>query len=432
MIHHLPGSTPASATATSVESPESVRLFDRSWSSPKAHRGTTHRSASPEETWETIAPHLRDFGITRVADITGIDRIGIPVVTAIRPAGRSLSSAAGKGFTLAAASVSAAMEGIEMHRWEEERSVGFDGSLGDLRADGRLVPDLSAHLTADSLFHDDLAQHWSPIRSLGDDQEWWVPSATIDHPDRHPLEAWSCFTRGTNGLASGNTLLEAITSGILEVIERDAFACAMARSGSLHRLPRVDLDTIDDAVIGELVATLQAADVVPILYDCTSDVDLPVYAAVIADQAAPQLGLFRGYGCHLDPMVAMVRALTEAAQARVLILAGARDDIFRASRSLATRPDAADGTQPFLDAEAIPAVRRTDQSTDSFHGDLAVITSCLAAVGLDLQLVHRYTRPDDVVESVRVVVPGAEGYRFSYYRPGPRARAAMPDLEVVA
>jgi ribosomal protein S12 methylthiotransferase accessory factor YcaO len=56
----------------------------------KGFASGTHRLVAPEVTLERIAPHLLRFGITRCADITGLDRIGIPVYVAVRPQGRVL------------------------------------------------------------------------------------------------------------------------------------------------------------------------------------------------------------------------------------------------------------------------------------------------------------------------------------------------------
>ena len=85
---------------------------------PKRFRLGTHRVRPPEETWEALRGVLPRVGITRVADVTGLDRIGIPVWQAVRPASRSLSVSQGKGATPAAARASAVMESIEL--WHAE------------------------------------------------------------------------------------------------------------------------------------------------------------------------------------------------------------------------------------------------------------------------------------------------------------------------
>src|SRR5690242_2091930 len=79
----------------------------------------THRVCTPEETWRRIQPALAAAGVTRVADVTGLDHLGIPVFQAIRPASRNLSVSQGKGLSAAAARVSAAMEALEL--WHAER-----------------------------------------------------------------------------------------------------------------------------------------------------------------------------------------------------------------------------------------------------------------------------------------------------------------------
>jgi ribosomal protein S12 methylthiotransferase accessory factor YcaO len=69
----------------------------------------THRACSPAETWERIRPHFAATGLTRNADITGLDRIGIPVTLAFRPDAPTMANSTGKGLTLEAALVSGAM-----------------------------------------------------------------------------------------------------------------------------------------------------------------------------------------------------------------------------------------------------------------------------------------------------------------------------------
>src|SRR5436309_1928919 len=78
----------------------------------------THRSRDPQETVDGVRPHFGELGITRVANVTGLDRIGIPVVMVVRPNSRSLSVSQGKGLTLAAARASGIMESLESHHAE--------------------------------------------------------------------------------------------------------------------------------------------------------------------------------------------------------------------------------------------------------------------------------------------------------------------------
>ena len=51
----------------------------------KAYNNETQRAVPLEETLARIEPKVPAAGITRVADITNLDRIGIPVFSCIRP-----------------------------------------------------------------------------------------------------------------------------------------------------------------------------------------------------------------------------------------------------------------------------------------------------------------------------------------------------------
>ena len=84
----------------------------------KAYRSGTHRDRSPEETIERGMRLASAFGITRIANLTGLDRIGLPVVMVCRPNARSSAVFHGKGIDLAAAKASGIMEAIET--WHAE------------------------------------------------------------------------------------------------------------------------------------------------------------------------------------------------------------------------------------------------------------------------------------------------------------------------
>src|SRR6185369_13474975 len=90
-----------------------LRFHDQVLDAPTRLRDGTHRAASLDETWRRFAPAARKAGITRIADLTGLDTLGVPVFAAVRPMGKSLSTQQGKGISAAAARVSALMESLE-------------------------------------------------------------------------------------------------------------------------------------------------------------------------------------------------------------------------------------------------------------------------------------------------------------------------------
>ena len=392
----------------------------------KLYLGTTQRACAPEETLARIEPLLPLAGITRCADITGLDRLGIPVTLAVRPNARLIVGATGKGSTVVQAKVSGLMEALEVHHAEfaERAPLGrIVASYSDLFADGAdLVPTAQLPIARHGSFDAEWPLSWAWGFDLVRQTETPVPFLYV-HVARDFLPndiarlPYSQFIAGSNGLASGNTLLEAIAAGLYEVIERDGIAvwdCAQ-RSG---RSPRaVNLDRVDSVAIAELTDRCTRAGLELIVTDLTTDIGVPTYAAVLVDNSGQ--GFTQpagGFGTHLDPEVALVRAITEAAQSRVVIIAGSRDDVFAADR-FRHRPALAPPSGP-------PAVQRESLATRTFQGDLRTVLGLLSRQGMDRVVVTDLRQDPFDLDVVKVWVPGLEEYCLvTQYQPGERAAA---------
>lgn len=360
----------------------------------------THRTATLDATWARFAPRMRTAGITRLADLTGLDTLGIPVFAAIRPMGRSLSTQQGKGLTPLAAKVSALMESLET--WTAERVAApiVRGSYRQHRGravDIRKLPRPRGRLDPDA------ARAWVAGWDLAADREALVPleAVTLDTTfTRVPT-----FDISSNGLASGNVLVEACVHGLCEVYERDAEA-AWRRAGGDRRIV---LDSIADLACRALIARIVAAGARVFLWDLGGDTGVPaIGAAIMEDPREPAwrtLGFYQGFGAHLLPEVAMARALTEAAQTRLTYIAGARDDFFPADYERATDPElmadlwsrlAAPCAEP-VDAAELPRI--TARSLG--HAlELLVERARGPVIAVDL------THPGLRVPVVKILVPG--------------------------
>ena len=184
-------------------------------------------------------------------------------------------------------------------------------------------------------------------------------------------------------------------------------------------------------MVRELLARLDAAGVSPLLFDCRTDTEVPVYMAYLYDRLVRHIGMFRGYGAHLDPQIAMVRALTEAAQGRLVYIAGSRDDMFRRPFLRLKQGDHRAAIALLEDLpEVIDAGDTPSEATPSFEGDVQRLLGKLRAAGIGNVVVFDLSRPEEPVAVVRVVAPGLEGYVFDYYTPGPRARAFLEGIPV--
>lgn len=381
----------------------------------------THRTVAPEETLARVREVAPKVGLTRLADITGLDRIGIPTVVGYRPNAPTLAVSGGKGFTTAAAMVSAGMEAIEIWHAENIPCSVFYESFDTLsRADLTMARD-SLPLTRHSLFDPSRPEPWVWGWDLLRERQVAVPCACVDMGGSGLPEGrrWMPFAAGSNGLAGGNHLLEAITAALLELAERDAVACCHMVDGGFGS--RVDLGTVGDPLVRSLIDRFDAADVDAFLFDSTVDTQIPTYTALVADRLDASLGMYRGYGAHLDPSIAMVRALTEAAQSRLLLIAGSRDDYFSRDQKM-NRLFSAKRHQGL---ESVPctadANHHVNGATSSFECDLSVLLERFTAAGLQSVIVVDLTHPDIGIPVARVLVPGLEGYLFDHYQPGKRA-----------
>ena len=177
----------------------------------KAYRLGTHRTTSPEETLDRARPHLRAMGITRIANVTGLDDIGIPVVMVVRPNSRSISVSQGKGSELAAAKASGVMEAIETYHAEHITLPLKFASFQELDEDHPMIDVSRLPFSVENGYRDDRALLWIEGRNMMDDRPLWLPHELVHTDYTLPQPTGSgCFTANTNGLASGNHILEAI------------------------------------------------------------------------------------------------------------------------------------------------------------------------------------------------------------------------------
>jgi len=392
----------------------------------------THRVSSPEETRARVLPLLAPLGITRVANVTGLDVIGIPVVAVYRPNSRSLSVAQGKGTTLAAAEVSGIMEALEFFHAENVSEPLLFGSYEQLRYGQELAPPAWLPKNEVGRFSPDFKLPWIRGVDLVAGEPRWVPYELVHTDFTLPLPAGSgCFPMTSNGLASGNHLWEAVSHGLAEVIERDAATLFSLLAPGERAERKVDPDSVDDPDCRALLSAYERAGVQVAIFDMTSDTGVAVFRAVIADREldpSRPLGPSTGTGCHPCREIALSRALTEAAQARLTVIAGSRDDLPRERYD-----DAADLTRLHRRRERVlgGAPRRSfldvpTFTSDSIGEDVAWQKDQLIAAGIRSVVVVDLTKPEFDVPVARVIVPELEPARdVPGWVPGPRAQAAL-------
>lgn len=409
-----------------VGEPPPIIVNGKALRAPKQFVDGTHRCVSPEETWDRIQPKLRRAGITRLADVTGLDRVGVTTYTAVRPNGRSLSNSAGKGFTRIAAKVSAAMEALEVHHAEYPQLDYRVATHDELRATAPIVERERIPLTKYSLFKSDRPEAWIRGWDLIQGCETYLPymSATLVGPPTQFPRMEMSIPMTSNGLAGGNHILEAACAALYEVIERDAVTChTHAEFIGGQKPPLVPLDSLEWPLVRELLQRFRAAGLRVVARDVTTDTDVPVYAANLFDERTRGFGVFAGWGAHLDPEIALVRALTEAAQSRVIYISGSRDDTFRLDERQVRYEDSALEVDRIMTPGLAVARHRTSESAPSFEQDLATLIEKVKRVGIRQVLLVDLSQEEFQIPVARVVVPGLEGYVGHDYIQGERAVA---------
>ncbi|MEM6665718.1 MAG: YcaO-like family protein, partial [Pseudomonadota bacterium] len=359
------------------------------------------RSMGAETYWTRLQPRLATWGITRVADITGLDRAGLPVAQAIRPLARSNAANQGKGRTLAHAAIAATLEAIETAVGEHFAP----GAVVDVTASqaGVVPACYSPHLPDEgSAIPPDETLPWLWGVDLDTLEPEPVPAALVstDYTLTSPHMS-SPLARSTTGLGAGASLADALRHAILEVIEREATGDAMATI-DFFELARFNPARDADAELAVLIDRLCADGFLIGAYR------LPVAAPFqgawvrVMEATHSPLGLpfpADGFSCRSTMGAAVRAALEEALQTRLSVIAGAREDITR--RFYPRHPP--DNLQTLRDALSapVPGGERVPRDQPAPAGSDAL--KALAGHGRRALAVPLLSDPDVPLHVVRII-----------------------------
>jgi YcaO-like protein with predicted kinase domain len=309
---------------------ESKPRLGRHQSDDIVHRLGTFRSASPGESLKAARVAAKICGISRLASVTGLDHIGLPVWMAIRPLGRSLSVSQGKGLTDTLAQVSALMEAIELFHAESFLPAGIERSIKLTARDPNFadVEALPIHTNRDLNFESPIC--WLETRSIITGKTKWIPKELIDLDTTRISDGF--FVPSSNGLASGNSRTEALLHGLSEILERDQVSHWLVVENLSPGLScrRLNLSSGLPESIERAISMIRQAGLAVAVWYAAVTMEVPCFVCAIADTSGntlyPQHAA--GYGCHISKEIALLRAITEAAQSRLTFISGTRDDLF--------------------------------------------------------------------------------------------------------
>lgn len=395
------------------------------------------RTVRPSVTIKRARRVMEAVGVTKVAEVTDLDRVGIPNFMTVRPhdAVHGISYYNGKGTTRADAHAGALMEAIERHAGERYEGPIFPSSTYNLRGDYPCVDPLEIHAPLVGGYSEDLLLEWVPGFDLLNRLPVLVPLNCVVAPYQ-PVAGEQLFFTSTNGLASGNTRLEALCHALCEVVERDAMGVALARSavrpvvGSILAEMGYSAETAADGAVPDLflkglprkaaalVRKLQRAGLGIRLRNLTSETGIPTISCTLVDSQAPPTALNAHSGCgtHPDARIALTRALTEAAQTRVTFIQGGREDLADMAPNRGASSSSADELQTAERTIAFDEI--ASHVHPSINEDVEFMLERLRRSGFGQVIVVDLTKAGIDIPVVRVIVPRAETWSFFFVHTG--------------
>jgi len=413
-----------------------------------------------EETIKTILPVSSNIGITRLADITNMDILGIPNFSAVLPGTEDyIWVYSGKGPTRMDAKASALMESIERYSSlpSGNRNKMIQGSYKEVSKVSKILHPSNVVEPMILEYDDEMIMDFLSGYDLVNNDRILIPAplALFRYSPKPPAINPFAYHH-TNGLASGNVLEEAICHSLCELIERDATSLAELNASALpynflrtmtkylsdngleidpvdgtefvdddSKYPDVDISNIDFKPISNLVKKFNDAKIPLIIKDITSPIGVPTFNASSIEWITEDYGyLAEGHGTHPDARIALLRAITEVSQTRAANIQGARDDLRKISYGNSNSDEKK--TWQFMKSKnTIQFSEIKSFIHDDILDDINFILSRLVSNGLKQVIVVDLTNPQLMIPVVRTIVPGLETFKITKAIIGKRGRESF-------
>jgi thioglycine synthase len=413
-----------------------------------------------EETIKTILPVSSNIGITRLADITNMDILGIPNFSAVLPGTEDyIWVYSGKGPTRMDAKASALMESIERYSSlpSGNRNKMIQGSYKEVSKVSKILHPSNVVEPMILEYDDEMIMDFLSGYDLVNNDRILIPAplALFRYSPKPPAINPFAYHH-TNGLASGNVLEEAICHSLCELIERDATSLAELNASALpynflrtmtkylsdngleidpvdgtefvdddSKYPDVDISNIDFKPISNLVKKFNDAKIPLIIKDITSPIGVPTFNASSIEWITEDYGyLAEGHGTHPDARIALLRAITEVSQTRAANIQGARDDLRKISYGNSNSDEKK--TWQFMKSKnTIQFSEIKSFIHDDILDDINFILSRLVSNGLKQVIVVDLTNPQIMIPVVRTIVPGLETFKVTKAIIGKRGRESF-------
>jgi ribosomal protein S12 methylthiotransferase accessory factor len=365
---------------------------------------------SPDQLLGRLLPLCRRCGITRLGDLTGLDRMGLPVVQAVRPAALSEVTALGRGLSKAEAAIGAIMESLERFFAESIAADRvFVAAADDLDIDEDLFEELVAPDRREGWRRVPLP--WTMALDVTTGAPKPVPLELVHTRYSDPPPAGDgVFLRSTTGLACHAHAHKAFLHGLFECIERDAIGRAFVTHGFFDR-HRLVASFSFGLRVERLLKIASDAGLSVALWYAPSPTKVPVIwcQTIETGPAEPVLALpTEGYGAGANLERAIANALLEALVTRASAISGTRDDLTAQHYRTGSSVSVARARDLILHvpSDAIVAPIETSDAVS-----LDALVERVVAAGLGPVLAVPVGSDDETgVECVRTVLPRARPF----------------------
>jgi YcaO-like protein with predicted kinase domain len=368
-------------------------------------RASGWRRYEPSELLPIVECEARRLGATRPSDLSGLDSLKTPCWQVVRPEALDIpgnvTTLTGKGWTRDQALLGAYMEFLERH-WAENSSIAIE--IAKPSQLERHVPLSVMPLPAHIADPGDVPLAWVRGQTL-EGNLIWVPAHEVLCPFQPPQGSFNPAIWRSTGLASGAHITEAVFHGLVEVIERDAFAVAEFGEACTS----VDLTSTGSVWISTLLERLWHQGIRLEVKQLPATGGIYAFAAFLEDSVSGNpLRLNGGHSAHPDPLLAIESAVLEAVQTRAVFIAGSREDLgqfegFAALGYQTARDKLARWLDPTTDTVPGPAryLPRPDDLAEVVH----TIAQTLCTKGFWPIIFIPLSPPYAAVAVVRVIVP---------------------------
>lgn len=359
-----------------------------------------------DQCFRAILPLCRRARITRLGDLTGLDRLGLPVAQAVRPDALSEVTSLGRGLSTMDAAIGAIMESLERYYSESIPSdrvflaTANDLNIADGLFENLVVPNCQGNWRTSTI-------PWITGVNVATGSAQPVPLELVHtcYTDPPPLHD-GVFLRSTTGLACHMTPYGAFVHGLFECIERDAIARAFATHGFLDRM-RIAPTGLGDQV-DHILSLAGERWISFALWHAPSPAKVPVVwcQTIETGPGEPMLALpTEGYSAGPNIEIAASSAMLEALAARAGAISGTRDDQTREHYRKSTDAMVARARQLILEESF------SMQSAEAGWlavPDLNTLIDRVLSAGLGPVLaVHAGSDTETDVQCVRTILPGA-------------------------